>query len=325
MRIDVHTHLIYLDFIKHMTGRSSLPNGALDGANYIVHCTTNFDLPVEPLYYTIEDKLRDMDRMSADVSLLTHGIPGPEFLPPDEADDWASRINDYIASIVEQYPGKFIGCGSIGFGDPQRSIAEVDRCVNELGFKGFQLFSNTNQKVLDSPEFIPVYRRIAQLGVPLNMHPTAPLNMVGMAGTPLVPGMGFLYDTSLGTMRLIASGLFDQEPDLNLIVPHVGGILPYLRGRCGRAVDNGVALGQYSLQNSAQYYLDRIYVDTVAHSLDALEFCYQHTSAERILYGTDHPFANYIGVSDLVEQLRCTAAEREMIYHGNAERLLKLN
>ena len=157
------------------------------------------------------------------------------------------------------------------------------------------------------------------------MHPTAPLNVVGMAGTPLVPGMGFLYDTSLGTMRLIASGLFDLEPDLNLIVPHVGGILPYLRGRCGRAVDAGVAEGQYSLQHSAQYYLDRIYVDTVAHSLDALEFCYQHTSAEQILYGTDHPFANWIGVSDLVEQLRCTAAERELIYHGNAERLLKLN
>ena len=324
MRIDVHTHLISLDFIKHMTGRSSLPNGALEGADYVVQCTSNFSIPVVPLYYTVEDKLRDMERMQTDVSLLTHGIPGPEFLPPDEADDWASRINDFIAGVVEQYPDKFIGCGSLGFGDPQRSIAEAERCVNQLGFKGFQLFSNTNQKVLDSPDFMPVYRRIAQLGVPLNMHPTAPLNMVGMAGTPLVPGMGFLYDTSLGTMRLIASGLFDQEPDLNLIVPHVGGILPYLRGRCGRAVDAGVAEGQYALDHSAQYYLDRIYVDTVAHSLQALEFCYQHTSAEQILYGTDHPFANFIGVSDLVEQLRCTAAEREMIYHGNAERLLKL-
>ena len=155
MRIDVHTHLICLDFIKHMAGRSSLPNGALDGGNYIVQCTTNFNIPVEPLYYTVEDKLRDMDRMNTEVSLLTHGIPGPEFLPPDEADDWASRINDYIAGIVEQYPDKFIGCGSIGFGDPQRSIAEADRCVNELGFKGFQLFSNTNQKVLDSRSSSP--------------------------------------------------------------------------------------------------------------------------------------------------------------------------
>ena len=84
MRIDVHTHLISLDFIRHMVGRSNLPNGYWDGGNYVVHCTNNFDLPVEPLYYTIEDKLRDMDRMKVDVSLLTHGIPGPEFLPPDE-------------------------------------------------------------------------------------------------------------------------------------------------------------------------------------------------------------------------------------------------
>jgi len=66
--------------------------------------------------------------------VLSHGIPGPELLEPAAADDWAARINDHLAGVVERYPDKFIAWGSIGFGSPERSIAEVDRCINQLGF-----------------------------------------------------------------------------------------------------------------------------------------------------------------------------------------------
>jgi len=325
MRIDVHTHLGCPDFAQHLQGRSSPPNGVLEGGTYVFNCVPNYRQPAPPQWLNIEEKLREADQMGVDLSVLSHGIPGPEMLGGQEADDWASRINDYLAGVIQRYPGKFIGLGSIGFGSPERSIAEVDRCINQLGFKGIQLFSNTNQKVLDSPEFMPVYRHVATLGVPMNMHPTVPLNMVGMDQPPLVPGMGFIFDTSLATIRLIQRGLFDQAPDMKLIVPHVGGILPYLRGRIERGVDAAPpAAGLPRLARPAKEYLDMIYVDTVAHSIEALDYCYRMVGAERLLYGTDHPFANYIPVSGLVEQLDCSDADREMIYHGNAERLLKL-
>ena len=271
-----------------------------------------------PGHMEIDAKLKSMDDMGLDVAVLTHGIPGPELLGGDEADDWASRINDFLAATVEQYPDKFVAMGSIGFGTPERSIAEVNRCVNELGFKGFQLFSNTNQKVLDSPEFMPVYRRIAELGVPMNMHPTAPLNTVGMAGTPMIPGMAFIYDTSLGAVRLLRSGLFDEAPDFRLIVPHVGGIIPYLGGRLGSSIESAPETTQ-----PAKHYLDKLYVDSIGHSPEALDMCYKVVGADKILLGTDHPFGDgrHIG---MVDRLDCTEPEREAIYHGNAERLLGL-
>jgi predicted TIM-barrel fold metal-dependent hydrolase len=62
------------------------------------------------------------------------------------------RINDELARIVAAYPGKFVGFGTIGFGDPHRAIAEIDRCVNQLGLKGLQIFSNIAGKTLDTPE-----------------------------------------------------------------------------------------------------------------------------------------------------------------------------
>ena len=203
MRIDVHTHIFFKEFAEYLLGRSSLPNAVRDGGTYVTNCSSTFSVQSPPGHMELDAKLASMERMGTDVSVLTHGIPGPELLGGSEADDWASRINDYLAGIVAQYPGKLQALGSIGFGSTERSLAEVDRCVNELGFKGFQLFSNKNGKVLDSLEFMPVYRRIAIHGVPLNMHPTAPLNTVGLAATPVTNQARFRKTKSRSPMNHI--------------------------------------------------------------------------------------------------------------------------
>jgi aminocarboxymuconate-semialdehyde decarboxylase len=260
-----------------------------------------------------------MDVMGIDVSVLSHGMPGPERLAPDapsQADEWAARINDHLAGLVAKHPGRFLGWGTLGFGDVDRTMAEADRCVRELGFKGFQLFSNIGGNLIDSPDYLRVYEHVAALGVPLNMHPTIPLNLVGMDEHRLISGLGYIYDTSLALVRLLSSGIFDRSPSLNLIMPHVGGIVPYLAGRLGRRPLTNAP-------GTLADYLAMVNFDTVTHDLEALEFCYAFAGAERLLYGTDVPFAPATPAPEaMVERLGCTDAEREMIYHGNAERLL---
>ena len=157
MRIDVHTHFQCLDFIKHLEGRRNLPKGVLDGGTYVVQCAVGLNVPALPKMIDIEKKLRDMEDMKIDVAVLSHGFPfGADVLGGREADYWAQRINDHLAGIIDRYPGNFVGFGSIGFGDCQQSIAEVDRCIKKLGFKGLQVFSNIGNKVLDSSEFMPI-------------------------------------------------------------------------------------------------------------------------------------------------------------------------
>ena len=327
MRIDVHSHFIDLDFIKHLEGRSSLPSSVLDGGTYFTTCAVGFRMPALPRIVDMDVKLRDIEDTGVDVSVLSHGVPGPETLGGQEADDWAARINDHLAGIIESYPGRFIGWATIGFGDTGRSIAEVDRCINELGFKGIQLFSNINQRVLDAPELLPVYRHVASLGVPMNMHPAIPLNLVGMDRSSLITGLGFMFDTSLAAMRLIQSGLFDEAPDLKLIVPHLGGVIPYLKGRLERTGEPSLRsiVAAPELAHPIGHYLDLLYFDTVSYHIEALDYLYRLVGADRLLYGTDHPYGQPFDViAGMVEQLECTDAEREAIYHGNAERLLKL-
>jgi predicted TIM-barrel fold metal-dependent hydrolase len=325
MRVDVHSHLVFLDYLKHLAGRSSLPQGVLEGGTYFVSCAGGYRHAWPLAHSDVDAKLRAMDGLGIGTSVLSHGVPGPELLGGDEADDWASRINDHLAEVVARHPGKFAAWAALGWGSAQRTIAEIDRCVNQLGFKGVYLFSNINQKTLDSAEFWPVYNHVAEMGVPMNMHPTAPLNMNGINHRPLVPGMAFMFDTSLATVRMMMSGLFQELPDLKLIVPHTGGFVPYIRGRVGRMIDTWTPPEEWEkLSQPARHYFDKIYVDTVAHSPEALEYCYKSYGAEKLLYGTDHPFAHYDEFNVMIDSLACTEAERELINEGNARRLLRL-
>ena len=119
--------------------------------------------------------------------------------------------------------------------------------------------------------------------------------------------------------------MFDETPDLKLIVAHVGGVLPYLIGRIGTYTAPSALVSNVSLlKHPIDHYLRRLYVDTVCYHIEALECCYKVIGAEQMLYGTDHPFGDYDAPAVLIERLGCSATERELIYHGNADRLLNL-
>ena len=328
MRIDVHSHMIYLPYLEYLAGRSSLPQGVLRGGTYFVSCTGGYLHTSPSGHADVDQKLRAMEDLGIGISVLSHGMPGPELIDGPEADAWASRINDHLAEVMQAHPGKFEAWATLGWHSTERTIAEIDRSVKQLGFKGVYLFSNINQKTVDSREFWPVYRHIESLGVPINMHPTAPINMNGTDHRPLVPGMAFMFDTALATVRLVMSGVFQEYPDLKLIVPHTGGFVPFIRGRVGRLIDEWTSPdGWLDLDQSSQSYFDKLYVDTVAHSPEALEYCYRMFGAERLLYGTDHPFGppNIEIYNEMVDGLDCPESDRELINHGNARRLLGLD
>jgi len=326
MRIDVHTHFQCLDFIKHLEGRSRLPKTIQDGGTYAIQCAAGLNIPALPKIIDMDKKLREMEDMKIDFAVLSHGIPfGPDVFSGREADYWAERINDNLAEIIDRYAGKFVGFGSLGFGDCQQSIAEVDRCIKQLGFKGFQVFSNISNKSLDSREFLPVVKHIAGLGVPIHLHPAIPLNRVGLDSPSLFLSLGFPYDASLSTVRLIQSGLFDEAPDLKLIVAHAGGILPYLWGRIRTySASSPLAPDAPHLADPLGHYLNKLYADTVCYNAETLQCCYQVMGADHLLYGTDHPFGRCDIPAELVEQLNCPATDRDLIHYGNAARLLNL-
>jgi predicted TIM-barrel fold metal-dependent hydrolase len=162
-------------------------------------------------------------------------------------------------------------------------------------------------------------------GVPIHLHPAVPLNRTALETASLQLALGFPFDTSLNAVRLIRSGVFDEFPDLHLIVAHVGGVVPYLKARIvAYSAPSPLIADAPNLRHPMQHYLDNLYVDTVCYDHASIDCCYQSHGASQMLYGTDHPFGAYGVAAELVEQLDCSATDRELIYSGNARRLFDI-
>ena len=322
MRIDIHSHLISVEFMEHLRGRDAVPTVVRDGTGYIAHCAPGLSLPYQPPILDVEAKLADMDMAGIDLAVLSHGMPGPAMLGGAQADHWAARINDELAAITAAHPGRFAGWASLGFGDPSRTIAEADRCLDQLGLAGFQVWSNVGGRRLDDPGVLPVLEHIADRGAAIHLHPAPSPGQQGL--TPaIMTGFAFPVDTSLAVLRLIGAGLFDRDPVI--IAAHLGGVLPWLRERIGIHGHTIPSLpGQPQPVRPTGEYLDRLYVDTVGYGPAPLEYCYAQLGADRMLFGTDHPYAMPSLPRDLIEHLPCAQAEREQILAGNAQRLLRL-
>ena len=322
MRIDIHSHLMSVAFLEHLQGRDTLPTAVRDGTGYIAHCAPGLSLPYRAPILSIEAKLAEMDAAGIDLAVLSHGLPGPHVLGGAQADHWAARVNDELAALAATYPGRLAGWANLGFGDPAHAIAEADRCLDELGLAGFQVWSNLDGRPLDDPGVLPVLEHIADRGAVIHLHPAPPPGQQGLTPAAML-GFAFPVDTSLAVLRLIGAGLFDRDPVI--IAAHLGGVLPWLRERIG-LWDHAIPSlpGQPQQARPAGVHLDLLYTDTVGYGAAPLEYCYAQLGAGRMLFGTDHPYATPSLPQDLVERLPCTQAEREQILAGNARRLLRL-
>jgi aminocarboxymuconate-semialdehyde decarboxylase len=323
MRIDVHTHLMSVAFVEHLQGRDALPVSVREGAGFVAHCGPSFSLHLQAPILDVKAKLRDMDAAGIDLAVLSHGLPSPAMLGGTEADGWAARINDELAAISACRPDRFGGWANLGFGDPGRTIAEVDRCLDELNLAGFQVWSNVGGRPLDAPDVLPVLEHIADRGAAVHLHPTLPADTeAGDAATML--GFAFPVDTSLGVLRLIGAGLFDR--DLTVVVAHLGGVLPWLQERLtAHGQDSAPFADKRRLARPPGEYLGQLNVDTVGYGAAPLKYCYAQLGADRLLFGTDHPFGAPHLPNELVDSVTCTQTERERILAGNAQRLLRLD
>ena len=187
---------------------------------------------------------------------------------------------DHLDAVIKTYPR---------VGD---RVKELQRCVNELDMAMVEIFSNVAGEPLDSERFLPFYKEIAHLNIPILVHPGRPVMMGHLREYGLAGAVGYLFDTTLAILRMVYSGLFDNLPDLKVIVPHTGSTIPYLVGR----IDHQYQLldaNQRKLQHLPSEYLKKVYVDTAqSFYKPATECAFDFTSHDRILFGSDYPFVD---------------------------------
>lgn len=273
--------------------------------------------------YDVQHKIRDMDEAGIDLSVLSVNIPGPELLSPDLGIRGARLCNDYLAELCVRHPGRFVGLAHLPLQDVAASMEELERAIVQLDLRGVFLPSHVNGRPLDSPELDPLYSRVEALGIPLVLHPTVPTWTELIRDYSMIPMIGLMVDTSIAMLRLILSGTMEQYPDLLIIHPHCGGVLPYLMPRIEEQTEVK-GRGRESISRPPGEYYRRVYLDLVSPSHLAMEYVLRFSGVDRLVFGSDHPWVSIGSFLEQLDRLELSTEERDKILGKNACGLFRI-
>jgi predicted TIM-barrel fold metal-dependent hydrolase len=288
----------------------------------------------------VEDKLldlgkvriADMDEAGIDLQIISLTNAGLDKLDGPRATALARDSNDKLAAAVKAYPQRFAGFAALALQEPEKAAAEFERCVRKLGFKGVLIHGTTRGVFLDDPQFTPIFEAAQALDVPIYLHPTLPPKPVEDAYFSGLPGQlgfylssaawGWHVETGLHCLRLIASGLFDRFPKLNIIIGHMGEDLPFSIARAEAVL---LRETKHLKRKVGEYFQQNFYITTSGYFTVPPFLCtLQVVGADRILFSVDYPYSpNTVG-RNFLNALPVSADDLGKISHGNAERLLKV-
>lgn len=273
-----------------------------------------------------EKRIPEMEALDIEKAVISLA-PGIDILPASESIEACRKANDALYELTQRYP-QLIGSAILPMFDADAAVAELDRCVNDLGFRMWQAHSNINGHHHDEEQFRPIWKKLEDLGVFAYLHPNYnPLNdMFNDFGYPMAgPGLGFTADTSGAIIRIMLSGMLDEMPNLQIVLGHFGEALPFLMER----LDNRMAMlpepKQLNQQKPSYYFGRNIKVTTSGNtSIPAFECTRAAIGMDNILLGTDHPFESMTECITYLEKCPMSVADRERLYYKNAEKLLGL-
>ena len=275
-------------------------------------------------------RLALMDEQGVDVQVLSLTTPGLHNLAPGPAVEMAQRVNDLIAETCARHPDRFQGFAALPTADANAAPRELERAVRDLGLKGALLCGRTRERHLDHAEMRPMLAKAAEFRVPLFIHPQTPLAAVREANYSGLSekadlalaafGLGWHYEAGLQWVRLAAAGVFDELPDLQIILGHWGEVVLFYLERTSAVFERALDLRR----PLAEYARDNLYVTGSGMWSEAyLLRCLEIVGPQRLLFSTDFPYQYQEGggARRFLEEVAPDDAVRKALAHGNWDRL----
>ena len=332
MKIDIFNHIFPKKFFDKYIDAGQ---GGKDIGKRVSNIQTIVD---------VDSRLRILDEFGDYVQVITLPLPPLEILAgPDKSPELAREGNDGLAELVKKHD-RFLGfAASLPMNNPKAAEKEMTRALDELGAFGIQMYSNAAGKPLDSPEFLPLFEEAVRRDIPIWVHPARGADFPdyqteSRSQYEIWWTFGWPYETSVAMARLVFSGYFDKFPTLKIITHHMGGMIPYFEGRVGygwdqlgkRTTDVDYVSLLKSMKKRPVEYFKNFYADTALFGAAPATQCgFDFFGLENVVFASDMPFEPAPGLYaretiKCVEGLDLTKEQKEQIYRGNAERLLKL-
>ncbi len=245
---------------------------------------------IGPKMTSLDERLADMDRMGVDIQAVS--ISPYQFYywaEPEVGRKVAQMINDDLAETVAKHPDRLVGLGTVPLQNTEMAVAEMERCVNDLGFRGLEINTNVGGAELCEDRFERFFARAEELGVLLFMHPAGYTHPDRFHDHYFQNIIGHPVESTIAISQLIFGGVMDRHPGLRICVAHGGGFLPSYAGRMDHAYHAREDVS-HGLPKPPTEYLKQFYFDTMVFEPDQLEFLIRKYGADHILLGTDYPY-----------------------------------
>ncbi|MFV0243647.1 MAG: gamma-resorcylate decarboxylase [Qingshengfaniella sp.] len=287
-----------------------------------------------------DTRLKLMDAHGIETMILSLNAPAVQAITDRKrAIEVARRANDVLAEECAKRPDRFRAFAALPLQDPDEAAAELNRCVKDLGFVGALIngFSQDDAQgdgetllYYDLPQYRSFWAEVARLDVPFYLHPRNPLPRDARIydGHPwlLGPTWAFAQETAVHALRLMASGLFDEHPSLQIIMGHMGEGIPYMLWRIDHRNAWVKLPPKYPAKRKmVEYFTENFHITTSGNFrsqtlIDAI----LEIGADRIMFSADWPFENIDHASDWFDSTTISEADRQKIGRTNAQKLFKL-
>ncbi|KAF5639921.1 2-amino-3-carboxylmuconate-6-semialdehyde decarboxylase [Fusarium sp. NRRL 52700] len=319
--VDIHTHMYPPSYIQILESRSQIPlvrkfSQAPDPRLILLEAevkaleeaTQNPEAkpPGRPLtshYASLAQKLHFMDTHRIDISVISLANPWLDFVSPSESGAIAQSVNEEFSRMCSDHPGRLFFFGTLPLTAALETVLASIEHLRTLRYcRGVILGTSGLGKGLDDPELLPIFEALGTTGLTVFLHPHygLPNDVWGPRasaeyGHVLPLALGFPMETTIAVARMYLAGVFDKVPALRMILAHSGGTLPFLAGRIESCImHDGQLLREGKLNKGRrtvwEVLREQVYLDAVIYSEVGLKAAVQASGADRLIFGTDHPF-----------------------------------
>ena len=334
MIIDVHNHYLPPEVFEILGG------GKMTNARY--NDGKSMEFVFYHKLYEIDTHLKDMDEAGIDIALFgmaQWNLKGLEI---------CRAVNDGMGKAVKAHPDRIMACAVVPVVDGiDPSVTEIERGIQELGLHAVALLSSNLDITMSDDRMFPIYEAIQRLNVPVIIHPSL-LPLGAESEYSIGRTLARAYDISKAGLRIMYE-VHKRYPDLKVVLPHFGGVLPFMKGRINGFFEPPAELGIKYPEEIAVLHKtprerelfgtvepfneiwDKLFMDTAGHGgyLPALNCALETVRHDRLVFGTDYPMEIHEGIDlkiyvDNIRALDLPKEEIDGILGHNAAKLFGL-
>ena len=331
-KIDVHSHFLPPAYQQACRDNG---HGNPDGMPYLPE-------------WSADQHIKLMDKLGISKSIISISSPGTHLVAGN--DELAAKVtrdcNAYAADLKKQQPDRFGYFASLPIPDVETCLEEIARAADE-GCDGYVFLTNGHGHYLGDKAFDPIFEELNKRHATIFIHPTTPtcpcspealaqgqkpVKAAPFAGKYPNPMLEFFFDTARIVTNLFMSGTVRRSPNIQIILPHLGGTMPPLLSRWTGFSTlvpgpwEGVSEDEVRGAFRKQIWFDLAGFPFPGQIKGLMEGA--GVTHDRIMYGSDFPFTKPEGVEMLLGKMDegvkglFSQDQIEDLYHRNAERLL---